>query len=88
MDKLPLNEDVSLTNGRRSLTTSNPSPNSAHPLPMNNKPYPVSVKVEMGTSDFFLINDPQNIFTSSGTTLKWVISPPFPVLEEVIQYIY
>ena len=55
---------------------------------MNNKPYPVSVKVEMGTSDFFLINDPQNIFTSSGTTLKWVISPPFPVLEEVIQYIY
>jgi hypothetical protein len=39
---------------------------------MKNKPLPVSEKVEMGTSDFFLINDPQNIFTSSGTTSKWV----------------
>ena len=29
------------------------------PLPKNNKPYPVSEKVEMGTSDFFSIKDPQ-----------------------------
>ena len=47
---------------RRSLTTSNPSPNSAHPLPMNNKPPPVSVKVEMGTSEFILIKWPSKYF--------------------------
>ena len=69
----PLNEDVSGTNDRRSLTTSNPPPKVRETPSQKEQTLSCFGKGEMGTSEFFLINDPQNIFTSSGTTSKCVI---------------
>lgn len=60
-------------------TYSKPLPNAASPTSPN-EPNPVKVKVEMGSS-VFLIIDRLNIFTSLGTTLKWVKYQPLPILE-------
>ena len=68
----PLNEDVSGTNGIDKVFDFQPNPRPVWPPSHEQQTLSCFGKGEMGTSEFFLINDPQNIFTSSGTTLKWV----------------